>query len=135
MKVVSVREVSALLLSALIPGMALGAIGVASGNLREAIWTFPLAATFAVPIAMLVALPAVILLNTLRAYSLSWYLLIGFFAGTVLACYLILPNTLKTDWRLGWPSYAAQYFILLVLSLAASAFDWFVARPDKIHAL
>ncbi|WP_331013234.1 hypothetical protein [Sphingomonas sp.] len=133
--ILSIREAVVLLMAAFIPGVVLGLIGVVAGNPREAIWAFPLALAFALAIAFAVGLPSVILLNAIKAYSLPWYLLVGFLASAVLACYFILPNMMKTDWTLGWPSYAAQFVVLLALSTAASTFYWLVARPDKIHAL
>ncbi len=130
----SIRELFSLLLSIVTPGFVFGTIGLLFGNARESIWAFPLVTKFSFIVALLIGLPAILILNYLKAHSIAWYLVVGIVASLALGNYFILPNVLKADLSLGWSGYAAQYVVLLILSLIASSVYWFVARPDKVHA-
>jgi hypothetical protein len=131
--VISLKEIAVLAICAVIPGGVLAAIGLATGNPGQAVWAFAIATKAALITAVAVGLPLVLLMNLLHKNSLVCYSIVAVIVAIALAGYFIVPNITATSFSYGWPSFAAQFFILLLLSEIACLFYWWAARPDKLH--
>lgn len=132
-RLLSVREIIGLACVVIIPWALLSLPGVLTGKHNEVMWGFMPITMSALVVAILIGLPGIMLLNWFKLFGLTWYVLVGVVASVALAGYFILPGLAKSDLTLGWPSYAAQYFVLLFLSVLLTILYWYAVRPDRLH--
>jgi hypothetical protein len=127
---ISRREALALLFCAFTPSLVLGmpALFEPSGG---AGWVLAAIAEVALIVAVVVGLPSIILLNSLRLYGLRYYLIAGLLAASGLSAEFVLPAIVSNGWAGGSEAYTGQITVLVILSEIASVSYWLVARPDR----
>lgn len=132
-RLITMKEILGLALVTLIPSAALSLPAVLGGKLNDVVWAFPVITAVAAVVSIVIGLPAIMLFNWFGLLGLQWYIVIGLAVSLVLAAYFIFPNAAEADLSLGWAAYAAQYVILLFLSLLVTAIYWLAVRPDRIR--
>lgn len=130
---ITIKEVIGILLASLLPGVVFGMISAGTGNASEGAWAFPIITMVAIVVGVIIGIPAVIAMNLVKLQGVLAYAALGVLVSVVLALYFIASNLSWDNVRLGWPSYVAQYLVLLVLSLIVTIGYWAVIRPDRIH--
>jgi hypothetical protein len=132
-RLLSLKEIVGLACVVLLPWALLSLPGFLTGKLNEVMWAFlPITGT-ALTGAILIGLPSILLLNWFRLLGLGSYVLLGVLGSIPLAGYFVAPGIAKADLALGWPSFAAQYLILLILSVLVTSIYWFAVRPDRLR--
>ena len=129
--IISMREIIALAVCAVAPGAILAGIGLLSGKAGEAVWAFSIVTKAAFIVALFVGVPLIILMNMFQKNGIFYYVASGILVALALAAYFIFPNLSDVNLSYGWPSYIAQFLILVMLSELAILIYWLIARPDR----
>jgi hypothetical protein len=125
-------KIVALAIVTVLPGAILAIPALLSRNMSSGIWVFTSVTKVGLMAALIGALPIIVVLHFMHANRLVHYAVGGVVLGLILSAVLLGPGMLSSGSLAGWPSYAAQIFIVVILAAISAVAYWFIARPDRM---